>query len=86
MSTLPAIYRNRTAHRAVVQYRHEPCCAPGIRVAYHYGRGVPIRYVWLPCPPIGDSIEHRVGEVARLIAEADNGIPADRVTTAPRYF
>lgn len=66
-------YIGRTAHRAAVQYRHKPYCAPGIRISFHYGRGIPIRYSWLSGGP------DRVESIAQMIRDADNGIPAEQV-------
>lgn len=78
MSTLPAIYRNRIAHRVVVQYRSEPYGIHGVRVAYHYGRGIPVRYVWLP----GTDTKF----IAENIRHSDNGIAPENVTTRPPYY
>lgn len=79
-SELVGIYRERAPRRAVVQYRHEPYCAPGIRTSWHYGRGVPVRYSWLPGGP------DRVEDIAEMIRRADSGIAPESVTTvAPLY-
>lgn len=75
------IYRDRTPHTVRVQYRHEPYCVPGMRIAFHYGRGVPVRYEWLPAPRIDAGV--RTEQIAQMIREADNGITPDSVHALP---
>lgn len=82
---LTGIYRERTPHTVRVQYRHEPHCAPGMRIAFHYGRGVPIRYAWLPA--MRTSAEESAERLAQMIRDADNGIAPDSVhALAPLYL
>lgn len=79
-NTVRAPYTGRTATRATVQYRSEPYGIRGVRIAFHYGRGIPVRYEWLP------GNEQSVDNVATLLREADNGIAPESITTRPPYY
>lgn len=78
-------HRNRTPHRVVVQYRAEPYTVPGVRVARHYGPGVPIGYSWLNVPSYAPSGAAYAETVADMWRAADNGIDPDVITVAPSH-